>query len=155
MGAVHGAIQRKRSADAIGPQPADESCGFPVTVWDLIKQPFALGSSAIKAGILVVAAVSSGQSFWIKGRLCFPQGLTGGGDVLPILFGRVDTLFLNGSLRWRRKRKIADWLTFIFSFAKRALSSASVLSGCSATSFLTSQCAVQAQMSCGRRIRPG
>jgi hypothetical protein len=44
-----------------------------------------------------------------------------GGDVLPILFSRVDTLFLNGSLRWRRKRKIADWLTFTFSFAREAL----------------------------------
>ena len=52
MGAVHGAIQHKRGGDAIGPQPADESCGFPVTVWDLINQPFALGSPAIKAGHL-------------------------------------------------------------------------------------------------------
>jgi hypothetical protein len=44
---------------------------------------------------LVVAAVSSieGQSFRIKGRLCFSQGLTSGGDVIPILFCRADTLF--------------------------------------------------------------
>jgi hypothetical protein len=68
---------------------------------------------------------NEGKSFRIKGRLCFPQGLAGEGDILPVLFGRPDTLFLNGSLRWRRKRKIADWLTFIFSFAKRALSSTS------------------------------
>jgi hypothetical protein len=51
----------------------------------------------------------------------FRQGPTGGGDVLPVLFGRADALFLNGSLRWRRKRKIADWLTFTFSFAKASL----------------------------------
>jgi hypothetical protein len=37
----------------------------------------------------------------------------------------------------QEERKIADWLTFIFSFAKRALSSASVLSGCSVMSFLS------------------
>jgi hypothetical protein len=42
-------------------------------------------------------------------------------------------------LSWWRKRKIADRLTSTsaFSFAKRALSSAKVLSGCYATGFLT------------------
>jgi hypothetical protein len=85
--------------------------------------------------------------FGSRGRLCFPQGLAGEGDILPVLFGRPDTLFLNGSLRWRRKRKIADWLTFIFSFAKRALGSASVLSGCSATSFLD-QISVRCKRKC-------
>jgi len=40
---------------------------------------------------------NEGQSFRIKGPLCFPQGLTGGGDVLPLLFGRVDTPFLTAA----------------------------------------------------------
>jgi hypothetical protein len=139
VGGVHGAIQHKRGGDAIVPRPTYESCGFPVTVWDLINQPFALGSPTIKAGHLGgrCGFINEGQSFRIKGRLCFSQDLTCGGDVVSILFGRVDILFLNGSLRWRRKRKIAVWLTFVFSFAKRVLSSASVLFGCSATSFLT------------------
>src|SRR5262249_54331066 len=107
--------------------------------WDLINQPFALGSPAIKAGHLgrCCGFIDEDQSFRIKGRLCFPQGLTGGGDVVSILFGRVDTLFLNGSLRWRRKRKIADWLAFIFPFPTRALSPTSVLPGCPPTVFLT------------------
>jgi hypothetical protein len=147
--AVHGPIQRKRGGDAIVPQPTYESCGFPVAMWDLINQPFAPGSPAIKAGHLGGRSgfVNEGQSFRIKGRLCFPQGFTGGDDVLPVLLGSADTLFLNGSLRWRRKRKSADWLTFTFSFAKRALSSASVLSGCSAMSFLTrSACGASANV---------
>jgi hypothetical protein len=82
-----------------------------VTVWDLINQPFALGSPAIKAGHLGGRGgfINEGKSLRIKGRLCYPQDLTGGGDVIPTLLGRADTLFLKGSLRWRRKRKIADW----------------------------------------------
>jgi hypothetical protein len=104
VGAVHGAIQHKRGGDAIVPQSTYESCGFPVTVWDLINQPFALGSPPIKAGHLAgrCGFINEDQSFRIKGRLCFSQVLPGGGDVLPVLFGRADTLFLNGSLRWRR-----------------------------------------------------
>jgi hypothetical protein len=45
----------------------------------------------------VLPPPAEGQSFWIKGRLCLPQGLAGGGDVLPILFGRVDTPFLTAA----------------------------------------------------------
>jgi hypothetical protein len=75
VGAVHGAIQHKRGGDAIGPQPTYESCGFPVTVWDLINQPFALRIPAIKTGHLGGrgGVINEGQSFRIKGRLCFPQ----------------------------------------------------------------------------------
>src|SRR6516164_1846796 len=69
------------------------------------------------------------------------------GSDRQILLGSVHALFLKGSLRWRIKRKIADWLTFTFSFAKQAFSSASVLSGCSATSFLTrSVCGTSAKV---------
>ena len=95
MGAVHGAIQHKRGGDAIVPQPAYESRGFPVTVWDLINQPLALGSPTIKAGHLGgrCGFINEDKSFRIKGRLCYPQGLTGGGDIISILFGRVDAFF--------------------------------------------------------------
>jgi hypothetical protein len=88
--------------DAIVPQPTYESCGFPVTVWDLINQPFALGSPAIKAGHLGRSGgfINEGQSFRIKGRLCFPQGLTGGGDVIPILFCREELLEIRYCVRW-------------------------------------------------------
>jgi hypothetical protein len=132
--AVHATIQHKCGGDAIVPQPTYESCGFPMTVWDLINQP--VGSPAIKAGHLGgrCGFIDEGLSFRIKVGCAFRKASPDGGDVFPILFGRVDTLFLNGSLRWRRKRKVADWLTLTFSVARRALSSASVLSGCSITS---------------------
>src|ERR1700674_2548430 len=45
--------------------------------------------------------------------------------------------FLKVRLMWWRNREIADWLTVTCSFAKRSRSSASVRSGCSATSSLT------------------
>ena len=45
----------------------------------------------------------------------------GGGDIVPVLLGGMDALFLKGSLRRRRKPKIADWLASIFSFARRSL----------------------------------
>ena len=101
VGAVHSAIQHKRSGDAIGPQPTYESCGFPVAVRDLINQPFALGSPAIKTGHLGghCGFINEDKSFRIKGRLCYPQGLTGGGDIISILFGRVDTFFLGSSVK--------------------------------------------------------
>jgi hypothetical protein len=102
---------------------------------------------------LVVAAVLSMKASRIESRLLFPQSLTGRDDVLPILLGGADAPFLDGSLRWRRKRKIADWFTFTFFFAKRALSSASVLSGCSATSApLPDPYAVSGKMCCARQI---
>src|SRR5258708_2792885 len=49
---VHRAIQHKRGRDAIIAQPAYESRCFPVAVWHLIDEPFALRSPAIKAGHL-------------------------------------------------------------------------------------------------------
>src|SRR5260221_579503 len=45
-------IQHKRGRDAIIAQPAYESRCFPVAVWHLIDEPFALRSPAIKAGHL-------------------------------------------------------------------------------------------------------
>src|SRR5271163_2315276 len=50
VGAVHWAIQHKRGGDAIIAQPAYESRCFPVAVWHLIDEPFALRSPAIEAG---------------------------------------------------------------------------------------------------------
>src|SRR5258707_374254 len=49
---AHRAIQQKRGRDAIIAQPAYESRCFPVAVWHLIDEPFALRSPAIKAGHL-------------------------------------------------------------------------------------------------------
>ena len=40
--------------------------------------------------------INEDKSFRIKGRLCYPQGPTGGGDIISILFGRVDTFLRNG-----------------------------------------------------------
>ncbi len=95
-----------------------------MAVRHFINEPFALWRSAIVSGHLGGGGgfVDEGKSLRIKGRLLFPQDLTGSGDVFPILLGSVHALFFKGSLRWRRKRKIADWLTFTFFFAKRALS---------------------------------
>ena len=50
VGAVHWAIQHKWGVDAIIVQPAYESRSFPVAVWHLINEPFALRSPAIEAG---------------------------------------------------------------------------------------------------------
>ena len=50
VGAVHWAIQHKRGGDAIIVQSAYESRCFPVAVWHLINEPFALRSPAIEAG---------------------------------------------------------------------------------------------------------
>src|ERR1700694_6305367 len=52
MWSVHRAIQHKRGGDAIIAQPAYESRCFPVAVWHLINEPFALRSPAIEAGHL-------------------------------------------------------------------------------------------------------
>ena len=49
---VHRAIQHKRGCDAIIAQPAYESRCFPVAVWHLIDEPFALRSPAVQAGHL-------------------------------------------------------------------------------------------------------
>jgi hypothetical protein len=45
----------------------------------------------------------------------YAQGLADGDDIIAILFCSRTLLFLKGSSRWRRKRKIADWLTSTFS----------------------------------------
>src|SRR5260370_16817192 len=52
VGSVHRAIQHKRGGDAIMAQAAYESCCFPVAVWHLINEPFALRSPPIEAGHL-------------------------------------------------------------------------------------------------------
>jgi len=122
-----------------------------MAVRHLINEPFAPWRSAIESGHLGGGGgfVDEDKSFRIKSPLFLPQDLTGSGDVFPVLLGSVHALFLKGSLRWRKKREIADWLTFTFSFARRALSSASVLSGCSAMSALTrSVCGTRANVLC-------
>src|SRR5260370_36742994 len=88
---VHRAIQHKRGRDAIIAQPAYESRCFPVAVWHFINEPFALRSPAIEAGHLGGGGslIDKDKLFWIDGFLFFPQGLTGRGDVGPILFSRV------------------------------------------------------------------
>jgi|SRR5215471_9789441 len=43
-----------------------------------------------------------------------------GGDVLTILFGRVNTLFLNGSLRWRRVGQAPTAQTWQYALAALA-----------------------------------
>src|SRR5215470_894961 len=107
----------------------------------------AFRSPAIETGHLGGGAglINEDKSFRIKGWLCFPQGLTSRDDVFPIWLRGVYALFLKVKLRWWRNREIADLLTFTFSFASRALSSASVLSGCSATNALT-------RSACGARV---
>jgi hypothetical protein len=77
-GGVHRAIQHKRGGDAIIVQPAYESRGFPVAVWHLINEAFALRSPAIEAVILVVPAVSSMKTSCFGSRISwfFSQGLT-------------------------------------------------------------------------------
>ena len=122
-----------------------------MAVRHLVNEPFALRRPAIVSGHLGGGGgfVDEDKSFRIKSPLFLPQDLTGSGDVFPVLLGSVHALFLKGSLRWRKKREIADWLTFTFSFARRALSSASVLSGCSAMSALTrSVCGTRANVLC-------
>jgi DNA-binding transcriptional LysR family regulator len=52
VGSIHRAIQHKRGRDAIIAQPAYKSRCFPVAVWHLINEPFALRSPAIEAGQL-------------------------------------------------------------------------------------------------------
>jgi hypothetical protein len=52
VGSIHRAIQHKRGRDAIIVQPAYKSRCFPVAVWHLINEPFALRSPAIEAGQL-------------------------------------------------------------------------------------------------------
>jgi len=91
VGSIHRAIQHKRSGDAIVAQPAYESRCFPVAVWHFINEPFALRRPAIEAGHLGGGGglIDEDKSFRIKGFLFFPQGLTGRGDVGPVLFGRV------------------------------------------------------------------
>src|SRR5215470_16872321 len=113
----------------------------------LLNEPLAFRSPAIETGHLGGGAglINEDKSFRIKGWLCFPQGLTSRDDVFPILLRGVYALFLKVKLRWWRNREIADLLTFTFSFASRALSSASVLSGCSATNALT-------RSACGARV---
>jgi hypothetical protein len=69
VGSVHRAIQHKRGGDAIMAQAAYESCCFPVAVWHLINEPFALRSPAIEAGHLGGGSglIDEDKLFWIKG----------------------------------------------------------------------------------------
>ena len=87
MRSVHGAIQHKGGSDAIIPETTDECCGFPVTIRDLVNQPFALRSPTIKAGHLSGGGslIDEDKSFRIKSGLFFLQRLTGGDDIFPIL----------------------------------------------------------------------
>ena len=95
MGSVHRAIQHKRGGDTIIAQPANESRCFPVAVRHLINEPFALRSPPIEAGHLGGGGglIDEDKLLRIKGWLLFPQGLTGRGDVGPILLGCVDAFF--------------------------------------------------------------
>jgi hypothetical protein len=54
-------------------------------------EPFALRNPAIEAGHLGGGGglIEEDKLFRIKGFLFFPRGLTGRGDVGPILFGHV------------------------------------------------------------------
>jgi hypothetical protein len=91
VGSIHRAIQHERGRNAIIAQPAYKSRCFPVAVWHLINEPFALRSPAIEAGHLGGGGglIDEDKLFWVKDFLFFPQRLTGRGDVGPILFGRV------------------------------------------------------------------
>jgi len=92
VGSIHRAIQHKRGRDAIIAQPAYESRCFPVAVWHLINEPFALRSPAIEAGHLGGGGgglIDEDKLLRIKGWLFLPQGLTGRSDVRSILFGCV------------------------------------------------------------------
>jgi hypothetical protein len=92
-GSIHRAIQHKRGRDVIIAQPAYKSRCFPMAVWRLINEPFALRSPVRNA---LRAAATSGRSCSAACRL-----------------------FLKVRLMWRRNLEIPDWLTFTFSFAKR------------------------------------
>jgi len=81
---------------------------FQWTVRHLSNEAFGLWRSAILSGHLGNGGgfVDEDKSLRIEARLSSPQGLTSYDDVFPILLGTANALFLNGSLRWRRKRKM-------------------------------------------------
>jgi hypothetical protein len=85
VGSIHRAIQHKRGRDAIIAQPAYKSRCFPVAVWHLINEPFALRSPAIEAGHLGGGGglIDEDKLFRIKDFLFFPERLTGRSDVGP------------------------------------------------------------------------
>src|SRR6202521_2930859 len=100
VGAVHWAIQHKRGGDAMIGQPAYERRGCQVAVCHLITEPLASRSPAIEAGHFGGGGglIDEDKLLRIKGWLFFPQGLTGRGDVGPILFRRVYALFFKGQV---------------------------------------------------------
>ena len=67
-----------------------------MAVWHLINEPLALRSPAVEAGHFGGGGglIDEDKLLRIKGWLFFPQGLTGRGDVGPILFRRVYAFFL-------------------------------------------------------------
>src|SRR5271166_6096588 len=97
----------------------------------LANEPLATRSSTVAACHVCGCSgfIDEYEPSWIELGLHLEPRLPRRGYVRPVLFGRVQAFFLNVKPRWRRKRKIAVWLTATFSFAKRARSSDSVMSG--------------------------
>src|SRR5258708_38057263 len=85
VGSVHRAIQHKRGGDAIMAQAAYESCCFPVAVWHLINEPFALRSPAVEAGPSGGGGgpLDQNKMLLMKGGLFFPPRRTLRGAARP------------------------------------------------------------------------
>src|SRR5258707_5841922 len=88
VGSVHRAIQHKRGHDAIIAQPAYESRCFPVAVWHLINEPFALRSPAIEAVLLGGGSALLFEDKLVRnnGLFVFSQRPPGAHPLIALLF---------------------------------------------------------------------
>jgi hypothetical protein len=93
--AIHGAVDHVRRGHAVGAQGGNQRQGLPVAVRHLRDQSLAPRSAAVEAGHLgrYCGLVDEHETRSLERRLLGPQLLACGGDIRPILLGRVQDFF--------------------------------------------------------------
>ena len=100
--AIHGAIDHIRRGHTVDAQGGNQRQRLPVAVRHLRDQPLAQRSAAVEPGHLRRhrGLVDEDETRGLQRRLLGLQLLARGGDIRPILLGRVQDFFLNVIL-WR------------------------------------------------------